>query len=315
MIGALLCVAALTAPSWDGVRTLPLLSFDDGDRYFVDGTLDDGTLAVDGEATVRLGGLWPRGGWSVVLLDVDGAATFELVSGGLVLARGRSAGTCRVALPLVGEVEPTAVRVVGEARVRTLSLARTDTAWPVERWRVRRDGLTVHADGAAVSWSVAGMPKVREVNETRAVLGGHSVYRDGRVIVGGRVVRGHAAGHEAPARLTVDGGRVERAADGDADGDGYDERLGSYRVRATGRRLTVRLVPDAGPVRRPVIEVAGLPAGEVLATVGGALAESAERLGDGRVLVTLAQTVASPVEVRVSVTPPADRVPADVARG
>ena len=297
MLGALLSIFAASAPNWDEQRRLPLLTFDDPiDRVFVTGEITDGRLRVDGSATVRLGALWPGAGWSAVLLRADGAAAYALLAGGETLSTGRSLGPALVVLPVPDGATPDAVRIDGTAAIDELEVARTDHAWPLKTWRVWRDGLTLHADGGAAAgggWSGGPMLPVAEVGELRLVAGPVTLYRDGRLVAG-----------PVPAAATLDvtGGRIDRAAPTDRDGDGHDEARDSYRVRADGPRLTVTLTPRATMPPRPVLEIAGLPAGEVVVTAAGALAREVERLADGRVLAVLPVGGGTrPVEVRVAV--------------
>jgi hypothetical protein len=111
------------------------------------------------------------------------------------------------------------------------------------------------------------------------------------------------AGHDAPGRLVMaeEFGRLNRNSAGDQNNDGYDEAVGSYQIIATGPRLEFTLSPRSGPLVRPVVEIAGLPAGAVSVTMDGRWVERIVRLGNGNVMIELPGEVAFPVIVNVKV--------------
>ena len=80
-------------------------------------------------------------------------------------------------------------------------------------------------------------------------------------------------------------GRVSRQTEGDANNDGYNERRGAYQLIANESRLEVTFSPRSSALLRPVLEITGLPAGDVLVTVEGKLIEKTTRLSDGTLLV------------------------------
>jgi hypothetical protein len=113
-----------------------------------------------------------------------------------------------------------------------------------------------------------------------------------------------ASGHAAAGTVSVSTttpGRVLRTTPGDRDNDGYNERLGAYMLEAGGARLEFVLAPQASSLLRPVIEIAGLPAGKPLVTIEGRLVETSYRLPDGRLLLELPVRVDRPVTVNVRI--------------
>jgi hypothetical protein len=54
-----------------------------------------------------------------------------------------------------------------------------------------------------------------------------------------------------------------------------------------GGRLELTLIPRSTAVPRPVVQIAGMPAGKALITIEGRLVEQSTRLADGQLLVEL----------------------------
>ncbi|HEV8606345.1 MAG TPA: hypothetical protein VGQ99_13315 [Tepidisphaeraceae bacterium] len=157
-----------------------------------------------------------------------------------------------------------------------------------------------------------------EANEIRARFSSPGpekqrvIYADGKQYIDGvlkplgvkpSIVVDLAAGHDVPGRLRMgeEFGRLNRNSAGDQNNDGYDESRGSYQIIATGPRLEFTLSPRSGPLIRPVVEIAGLPAGPVSVTMDGRWVERIVRLENGNVLIELPGEVAFPVTVNVKV--------------
>jgi hypothetical protein len=109
--------------------------------------------------------------------------------------------------------------------------------------------------------------------------------------------------HENPARVEIaeEFGRLNRNSPGDRNNDGYDETNGAYQIIATGPRVEFTLSPRSGLLVRPVVEIAGLPAGPLSATMDGRWVEKVVRLENGNVLIELPGESAFPVMVSVTV--------------
>jgi len=166
--------------------------------------------------------------------------------------------------------------------------------------------------------AVADGWKVDEANELRARFTSDNgrnkhltVYADGRSYWDGQLkgisrdVRDNPAfaeQHDSPAQITLpeELGRVNRSTEGDANNDGYNERRGAYEIIANEPRLEMKITPRTKQLLTPVLEVGGLPAGNVLVTIEGKLVERTRRLDDGTLLVEL-PTLARPTTVNLRV--------------
>jgi len=111
------------------------------------------------------------------------------------------------------------------------------------------------------------------------------------------------AHHDYPAKVEIaeEFGHLNRNSPGDQNNDGYDESTGAYQITATGPRVEFTLSPRSGLLVRPVVEIAGLPAGAVTATMDGRWVEKIVRLENGNVLIELPGESAFPVTVAVKV--------------
>ena len=110
--------------------------------------------------------------------------------------------------------------------------------------------------------------------------------------------------HETPAEVDVAAatGRVNRATPGDANNDGYNEARGAYQVIAAGPRVELTITPRTSVLARPVLEIAGLPPGDVLVNMEGQLVGGATRLpGTGDLLIELPARLERPTQVNVRV--------------
>ena len=183
---------------------------------------------------------------------------------------------------------------------------------------VSRDGAELHVRGRGISldvpeaeWAAAEVSPLRVRLVGRASGRPLTIVSDGRAWFdgeprradGGETSAADEAAAGSPGRVAVADaeGRTDRSTSGDANNDGFNEQLGAYQIVASGRRVDLTILPDGPPLPRPVVEIAGLPAGEVAATTGGRLIESAARLPDGRVLVVVPFDVRSPTAVTVQV--------------
>jgi hypothetical protein len=138
-----------------------------------------------------------------------------------------------------------------------------------------------------------------------------TLYTDGRAYRDGKYqpVRSHnedpmfAAQHEVPAGLRVapEFGRVDRRSAGDANNDGYNETRGAYQLIASGNRMEFSITPATPSLIRPVLEIANLPEGKVVATVEGRLVENIARTTDGHVLIELPTRIERATTINVNV--------------
>jgi hypothetical protein len=245
---------------------------------------------------------FPRGGagaalWFDDLILIDNALT--LVSG-----KARAAPA------------EAAVASIDSAAAAPAPAPAPGTRATSPRWSVVRQGNNyvgqapmkftfklLTADAAKEGW------ELHEVNDLRARFvspQGKSktvtVYSDGRSYWDSaykglsretRDAPAFAEQHEWPAQVAVpaDLGRVNRTTPGDANNDGYNESRGAYQVVAAGSRLEIKLTPQTRTLVRPVIEVTGLPPGNVLITIEGRLIEQSMRLEDGTMLIELPGTL------------------------
>ena len=139
-----------------------------------------------------------------------------------------------------------------------------------------------------------------------------TVYSDGRSYENGQYKplcdQGAASAalaeeHASPAEVEVaeEFGRVDRTTSGDANNDGYNERLGAYQLVASGPRFEVTIKPRTAGLVKPVLEIAQLPPGELLVTIEGQLIDHAVRTKKGHVLIELPVKIERPTTVNVRV--------------
>ncbi|MGF1632577.1 MAG: hypothetical protein ACFCVE_01900 [Phycisphaerae bacterium] len=234
----------------------------------------------------------PGGKWVPVLLEVPPASGAE---------------SSRP--PLVLQVQARADAAIYLDDVLAVDNSRT---WPegaseADGW-LRQVGGRLEAASAAGTVSLRprrpGVEPftVKEAGALRAVLseeGGKQVviWRDGRVLRDGAPVP------KPPCRpeIAESEGRLLRTTSGDADNDGFNERLGAFQIAATRPTLQVRLLPTQPASGLTALEVFDLPPGEVLASVEGKRIETHDRLPDGRVLVVLPMTLTRPTSLELRV--------------
>jgi len=296
------------------IKTPALLQ---GRPFPADWTLLGGYVYVDQPTQVTLryesGGrailsrsvaLSPRG-WTPIMLDLttlDGAATSEI-------------GIVRLyfATPVRAHLDDV------------MLVDNHETVIDTDEWSVRRDGLayTIDASGKFAfklptaqaqqgGWAVVEACEKRVRFASSASPGSATVYSDGRVYWGEAFhsaakdlsdASEQARQHAAPAEITMPEsmGRRNRSSAGDANNDGYNETRGAYEIVATGSRIEMTITPHEVAVSRPVLEIAGLPAGPVRATMEGRLLPGALRLPGGEVLVELPGQIEHPTMVNVRV--------------
>jgi hypothetical protein len=191
-----------------------------------------------------------------------------------------------------------------------------------QTWRVGRSGLKwrVTADERELftlpaAPFVAGGYRVIESNPVRTVFSSPTrtiaIDRNGRLIENGVAKTDTnvskfaktTAENNSPAVIEVDAdeGHVDRTLAGDSDNDGYDEARGCYTVRSGSTRLNVRLTPARSPVRWPVVEIIGLPAGAVSVWLEGQLVPYVTRLSDGKTIIELPVVLERSVEAQIRV--------------
>ncbi|MGH7215582.1 MAG: hypothetical protein ACREIT_12525 [Tepidisphaeraceae bacterium] len=200
-----------------------------------------------------------------------------------------------------------------------------DTA-PPPPWTIRRRGFEIKGDvpgrfsftlptpeASPNGWTVEEVGPLRARFASTGKSKSLTIYSDGRAYQDaefkpmakfGQFEDALAAQHQAPAEIQLpeDLGRVKRNARGDANNDGYNESTGAYQLVTHGPRLEFRVLPRAGGgLVRPVIEIEGLPPGDILATVEGRLVDDVSRLDDGDVLIELPVRIERPTEVNVKV--------------
>ncbi|HZZ42122.1 MAG TPA: hypothetical protein VFE58_04230 [Tepidisphaeraceae bacterium] len=190
------------------------------------------------------------------------------------------------------------------------TVRRLGFSWIVERpmqFRVFLPTEQASSDG----WQLKESNRVRAIFQSTGETKRLAIYSDGRSYWDGifkdlSAIGGSAAyeiQHHRPASISIpiEQGRIDRNVPGDVNHDGYNETTGVYQISATGRRLEITIMPRTDLVFQPVLEIQHLPAGEIRATVEGALAGDVLRLNDGRVLITVASAIqrATVVDVRV----------------
>jgi hypothetical protein len=195
---------------------------------------------------------------------------------------------------------------------------------PALGWSIHEKGFTTVIDKPGHFHMSIKTPEaeadgwaVEEANELRARFsaeGGKSwtLYVDGRqyqsgVFVAQTVMKEAAAlftaQQNAPAEMFVaeEFGRIDRDTPGDRNNDGYNEQRGSYELVAKGPRFEVTLKPKTNLLAYPVLEISGLPAGNVLATVEGQLIEKTTRLANGNLLVNVPLTLERATAINILV--------------
>jgi hypothetical protein len=113
-----------------------------------------------------------------------------------------------------------------------------------------------------------------------------------------------ATQHKTPGTISIapEAGRLDRNSSGDADNDGYSEQTGTYRLIAAAGRIEFAIAPASnGQLALPVIEIAGLPPGPILATMEGRLIEHVNRLKNDSIIVELPGILSRPVNIQIRI--------------
>jgi hypothetical protein len=107
--------------------------------------------------------------------------------------------------------------------------------------------------------------------------------------------------HPAELKIPEELGRLDRDTRGDLNNDGYAELYGAYEVKTNGPRIQITITPQISALCKPVIEIAGLPLGRVVAALDGQLIDQTVRLPNGHVLIQIGSTIQKPVTLDVRV--------------
>jgi hypothetical protein len=254
----------------------------------------------------------PAGQWTPVLIDIAAALEGRQVS---------DAGLLRIVFPAALSQPIWCDDVIEVNNNTTLIEASTSSG----RWIVQEYGFRYIIERKSAFGPIilktpeapGGGWRLQEANSIRASFASRDkrssriIYASGREYTGdkfhaldSRVADALAAQEAKPARITVgsDFGRLSRNSPGDENNDGYCESTGAYQIIATGPRLELQIEPQTPSLVDPVLEISGLPAGRILATMEGKLVERVERLPDGRVLIELSGAIQRPVSVSLRVT-------------
>ncbi|MEA2710450.1 MAG: hypothetical protein QOF78_3051 [Phycisphaerales bacterium] len=251
------------------------------------------------------------GAWTPVMLDLAALGASDT----------REVGTLRLAF------DP---RSMAGVRIDDVTLVDNhesvvDTSRSADGWRVRRRGLyyVVDAPGRFSfgvptaqaeqgGWAVADACASRVRFVSSNAPGSLTIYADGRMYWGGEFraaaqsladAQEQALQHATPALVSVPEamGRLNRSTGGDANNDGYNETRGAYQVLAVGPRVELTITPRTSTLARPVLEIVGLPPGNVLVNMDGRLVSGAIRLSGGEVLLELPGRLERPTLVNVRV--------------
>jgi hypothetical protein len=274
---------------------------------------------VDGTAVAVRQVALEEGKWTVVMLDVS-----ELAGPALASGSGAGAGNLVFTFPAGGAGESVwmdDVLLVDNSQVIVAGGGRAGA----RAWSLRRRGFKIignapgrfafklpSAEAGADGWELVEANALRARFRSGGKAKALTVYSDGRAMWDG-VYRPFAAdemigagvreAHEAPGEVSVpeDMGKVDRTSEGDANHDGYNEARGAYQVVARGARVDVTLMPKGWALVKPVVEVAGLPAGKALVTIEGQMVEKVVRTGEGHLLVELPVRIERGATVNVRV--------------
>jgi hypothetical protein len=255
--------------------------------------------------------LIPAGQWTAVMVDLTSAAAPASADASLSIhVDGRSDVWCDD----VVTVDNTYL-IVGDP-----AAGETQGAWSVRRrglsvicenlgsFRVKLDASEGNPDGWTLEEASPLRARFSSAGRSRSMTiyaDGRS-YRDGKFVPLSAITKGqslYAQQQDSPAQIDIPEtmGRLERRSAGDENNDGYNEARGSYMIVANGPRLAVKITPRSVPVLRPVLEVKGLPPGDVLVTVEGLLVEQTHRLDDGTLLVDIPTKLDRPTTVTLRV--------------
>lgn len=254
---------------------------------------------VAAEFSRQIGG----GGWAFVGIDLTaGALGNQLNSAGSVTLRMNAR-----------EAEYDDVLLVDNTRT-LICPAEADAGWQI----IQRGGsLKITSAGrfatsiplaaaAADGWSIDELSPLRlRLHTDRRWMtlrcDGRYAANDGSGLLQQSGSSMAVAWNQPTAELDIDeaDGRLDRDTDGDANNDGYNEKLGAFQVRAAGPRLAFKLTPGSTPMQSPLIEISGLPGGDLKVLMEGKIVNTVCRLPGGHVLVLLPFTLDRLTEVTV----------------
>jgi hypothetical protein len=274
------------------------------------------TYEIGGKSTIVRSVSIGANAWVPVMIDL-GALTSA------ASAPTAEVGTLHLQFQGVGGVGSSAIRL-DDVMLVDNEESVVDTSREPRGWRVRRFGLRYIVEAATFSftiataqaeqggWSVADACPARVRFTSPSPPGSMTIYSDGRMYWGGQFravppglsdAAAQARQHASPTEITVpeNMGRVNRSTPGDTNNDGYNETRGTYELLATGPRIELTLTPRTPVLSRPVLEIAGLPPGEVRVTMEGRLVPGAIRLPGGELLIELPGQIQRPTLVNVKV--------------
>jgi len=192
-------------------------------------------------------------------------------------------------------------------------------------WTIRQKGFKISCeregwfsigldsiDGNPGGWNIEELSTMRVTFRSAGKTKWLTVYSDGRTYWDGKFepLSSNAKSdpilaqeHDHPGAISIaEGmGRIDRNTSGDANNDGYNERLAAYQIVASGPRMELTLNSKSVPLVRPIVEIAGLPNGKPLITLEGRLIESFTRLKNGNVLIEVPARIEQPATMNVRV--------------
>jgi hypothetical protein len=268
---------------------------------------------VDGKALLTYSLELPAGMWTPVLMDIasiDGPAASVVGTIRYTFTGGLAQTLWCDDVILLNNTEEHVIKPAkGGAG---WSVAEKGFAYTVERTGVFKVKLKT-PEASDQGWTLREANGLRAVFESRGKEKWYVMYADGRTILDGQmrpvsvtpdVAASLAQQHANPGTISIaeEMGRVERNHAGDANNDGYAERVGAYELVANGARLEFSIAPREGEgLMRPVVEIAGMPAGNALVNMEGRVVEDVMRLEDGRLLIELPGVIQAKITVSVRV--------------
>jgi hypothetical protein len=108
------------------------------------------------------------------------------------------------------------------------------------------------------------------------------------------------ASYLRPGKVRLKQGREKLFAEGDADGDRFDESQGCYALAARDGRCRCTVVPGCRPLVRPVFRVYGPWAEPPAVSAGGLAVREVVLLADGSALFVVPARLDRPTDVDVS---------------
>jgi len=268
---------------------------------------------VDGKALLTYSLELPAGAWTPVLMDI---ASIEGPAATVV-------GTIRYTFPggLAQTIWCDDVILLNNSEEHVAKDAKGSAPWSVSErgfaYTVERTGAfkvkLKTPEASDQGWMLKEANALRAVFVSKAKEQLYVIYADGRAIVDGQmrpmsvtpeVAASLAQQHQHPGAIGIaeEMGRVERNYPGDANNDGYAENVGAYELIVSGGRVEFSIEPKENDgLMRPIVEIAGLPAGNLLVNMEGRLVEDMVRLENGHVLIALPGVIRGKTAVSVRV--------------